>query len=154
MHVIPSWPSPVQNYIQTAPTAPHLTRLAAAAAVARSDLPLRLLGPTASLVRLGFDADDVIAACDARLACAVPCAAPATVDCRRAPALFGDESCRRLTGALRPPAGGCGSGRDPPDVVIELTLLIGELLTPPTKLRRAAAVLILTPVMNSCLFAS
>jgi len=46
----------------------HLTRLAAAAAVAKSDLPLSVRWPTVSRVIPGLEVDEVIAACDARLA--------------------------------------------------------------------------------------
>ena len=94
-----------------------------------------------------------MAACDARLAWDVPgVPTGGTVDCRRAPGLFGEVSCLGPEGALRP-VGGCGSGRTAPEFVTEFVLFMGELTTP-MRFLRVAAEFIFTPVMNSCLLAS
>ena len=68
---------------------PHFTKLAAAAAAAKSDRPPMLLCPTVSLVRLGLDDEEVMAACEARFACDAEWSVFGMVDCRRGPRFIG-----------------------------------------------------------------
>ena len=107
----------------------HFTRLAAAAAVAKSDLPLMLLCCIPTLVRLGFEADaDMAAACDARLAC-TPTPGALMFDCLLGADLLGEmalASCLAVL-TLKVEDGGTGRGLAPLGALTEFIRLIGEL---------------------------
>jgi len=79
------------------------------------------------------------------------------VDWRFGAALFGEApraSSLVTVLTFRLVAGGCGKGLAPPGVVTEFIRLIGELIALVRRVRVVTGATSLTPVMNSCLFAS
>src|SRR6201999_1422168 len=105
-------------------------KLAAAAAVARSDLPLILLcPPIASRVRFGFEDEDVMAVCETFFVCEPPTWKAPTFDPLLGGFLIGETaevSCLPLL-TFRLVAGGCGKGRAPFGALTELVRFIGGL---------------------------
>jgi len=125
----------------------HLTKLAAAAAAARSDRP----PPIAfTVTRVPFVPPDVfMAAFEALFASLVP--PLIAVGCLREALLLGDiEAIEPKVNGRNPPeiAGGCGSGREEPWTTVVFPRFMGEL-TEVTTFRRFVAGTCLTPVMNS-----
>ena len=146
-------PSPKTEVKQLTSQSPHRSTLAVAAATARSLRALKFLCPgrtfgTAELA-------DAMAACEARLA-VIAVWIPVRFDCRLGTALLGellvDSGCLTAIPFLKLVAGGWGSGLAGPLAVTELTRLIGECVAELVGPFRA--LLILTPVINSCSRAS
>jgi hypothetical protein len=136
----------------------HLAKLAAAAAAARSGLPLAPRCPVLTLVKVDVDEEVnvAIAACDARLAVRPGCVA-FILDCLRCcdsllGELVAESGCLTAMPCLKLVAGGCGRGLAAPGAFAELTRLTGELAT--VAICPFRALLILTPVMNSWIEAS
>lgn len=126
--------------------------------MARSGLPLPPRCPVLTLVSVDVDeeADAARAACDARLAVIPGCIA-FIFDCLRCwdillGELAAESGCLAAMPYLKLVAGGCGRGLTPAGVLIELTRLTGELT--PFATCPFRPLLILTPVMNSCIDAS